>query len=179
MDRLWSEHLDEYHSDTGGRVLDVIDLWYRSMLELMRETADRWSVEIGGSDHLRRLTREIQDAGSVRQRSTIRSWLNAVLGADGAAELVRDPSYVIGPRSADDVRIILSLSPAELDTGATEISRAMNTIRAAHRQQGDEFRDRRLAHVEGVSDPRTLDGVDVVTVEQITKLRVGDEELDD
>ena len=179
MDRLWSEHLDEYHSDTGGRVLDVIDLWYRSMLELMRETADRWSVEIGGSDHLRRLTREIQAAGSVRQRSTIRSWLNAVLGAEGAAELVRDPSYVIGPRSADDVRIVLSLSPAELDTGATEVSRAMNTIRAAHRQQGDEFRDRRLALVGGASDPRTLDGIDVVTVEQITKLRVDEDNPDD
>ena len=179
IDELWSKHLDEYHSDSGGRVLDLIDLWYRSVLDLLRETAERWSLALGGSEHLRRLTREVQSAGCLREPSTIRSWLNAVLRADNAADLIRDPSYVIGPRSADDVRILLSLSTAGLDIDAAKVSRAMKTIRAAHRQQGDEFRDRRLAYVEGAPDPRTLDGVDVITVEQITKSGVDEDGLDD
>jgi hypothetical protein len=169
-ERLWEEHLEDYHGGQDGSVLDFIEYWHEAVESLIDESATEWTIEHGSNDHLNRLALEIKKAGCEKTKSTIKTWLKSIHDTDGARELVWDPSHVIGPRSVGDLKLILSMSSIGEGPRPDDVARAMKTIRTAHRKQGVEFRARRQSYVEKDPDPRSLEGVDVVTVERISKL---------
>jgi hypothetical protein len=178
-ERLWEEHLEDYHGGQNGMVLDLIEYWHEAVENLIDESASEWTVDPGSNDHLNKLALEIQKAGSEKTKSTIKTWLKSILDTDGARELVWNPSHVIGPRSVGDLQLILSMSSIGEGPRPADVAHAMKITRTAHRKQGVEFRARRQSYVESHPDPRSLEGVDVITVKRISKVETEDDVTDE
>jgi hypothetical protein len=147
---IWREHLDEIYSEeveaqTAMMSLEdwydsINDIWYRMEADVEDRVKSRpTNAQIVSAIHDRL---EETDDEFDRAEGTVRTWFESVRDAAEPLELVERPELVIGPRRADDIRVIARAFDVERLHGSVDrVAGAMRGLRNINRQEGDQYRE--------------------------------------
>lgn len=137
---LWRDHLHNlYVEEINRSAVSDLETWYETIDSIRSEVDDQLSLNVE-KEVIDVVYRKCRDAGLDRRKQTLASWFEAVQEADGPLDLVKDPSLTIGPRRADDIRVIGdAFDRDELSDHYENLERAMRGFRTVNRQEGREF----------------------------------------